>query len=39
MSDLIFVCEACGRIHYENKKPEECNCGNKTFSEEYEEEE
>jgi rubrerythrin len=39
MSDLIFVCEMCGKIHYENKKPKECECGYNTFSEEFEENE
>jgi len=30
MKEIIFVCEKCG-LHYKNKKPEECDCGKKTF--------
>jgi len=31
MSNLIFICNECGRKHYTNKEPIECSCGMDNF--------
>lgn len=31
MSDLIFICNECGRKHNTNTEPTECDCGMDNF--------